>query len=66
MTTGWLIVNIALVAVVAAIVAVPAVFIPMLLDRDTRVTVQQPAARRARQQAPNRGWTTEAQRADAA
>ena len=39
MTTGWLIVNIVLVAVVAAIVAVPAVLIPHLLDREARVQV---------------------------
>ncbi len=33
MTTGWLIINIALIAVVAAIVAVPSVLIPHLLHR---------------------------------
>jgi hypothetical protein len=37
MTTGWLIVNIVLIAVAAAIVAVPAVLIPHRLDRDIRV-----------------------------
>ena len=34
MTTGWLIVNIAMIVVVAAIVAIPAVLIPLRLDRD--------------------------------
>ncbi len=34
MTTTWLIVNIVLVAAVAAIVALPAVLIPLMLGRD--------------------------------
>lgn len=35
MTSGWLIVNIVLVAVVAAIVTIPAVLIPNILHRQT-------------------------------
>ncbi len=54
MTTGMLIVNIVLIAVVAAIVAVPAVLIPNLLDRDVRAQTAKPAAgrRRHRHRAP--------------
>jgi hypothetical protein len=46
MTTTWLIVNIVLVAAVAAIVALPALLIPLMLGRDAapRVGV---AARKA-------------------
>ncbi len=58
MTTGWLIVNIVLVAVVAAIVAVPAVLIPNLLDRDARQA--------ARQRVRARRWSAEDNRSDAA
>jgi hypothetical protein len=66
MTTGWLIVNIVLIAVVAAVVAVPAVLIPNLLDRDTRVKVRRPSARTAQRPAQRHGWANEGRRADAA
>ena len=67
MTTGMLIVNIVLIAVVAAIVAVPAVLIPNLLDRDVKVQAARPARQAARRPAPERRWTAEGQRrADAA
>jgi hypothetical protein len=66
MTTGWLIVNLVLVAVVAAIVAVPAVLIPNLLDRDARLRVRGPSTRTAQQPARPRGWANEGRRADAA
>ncbi len=67
MTTGMLIVNIVLVAVVAAIVAVPAVLIPNLLDRDVRAQAAKPARQTVRRPAPERRWTAEDQRrADAA
>jgi hypothetical protein len=62
MTTGWLIVNIVLVAVAAAIVAVPAVLIPTLLDRDIRPNVAQRST-----PASSRRWASESERtADAA
>ena len=59
MTTGWLIVNIVLIAVVAAIVAVPAVLIPSLLDRDARRECARPSARTAQQPAQRRGWASD-------
>ncbi len=65
MTTGWLIFNYVLVAVVAAIVALPAVLIPYKLDRDARTTVR--TARASRTATPSRNWARgEQQRADAA
>ncbi len=67
MTTGWLIVNIALIAVVTAIVAVPAVLIPTLLDRGSRAGDAKPAAQQVRRPAPAQRWVNESQRrADAA
>ena len=67
MTTGWLIVNIVLVAVAAAIVAVPAVLIPNLLDRDIRPNVAQRSTQPSRQPASSRRWASESERtADAA
>jgi hypothetical protein len=65
MTTGWLIVNFVLVAVVAAIVALPAVLIPHKLDRDVRTAVR--TVRAPRTAAPSRNWSRgDRQRADAA
>ena len=67
MTTGWLIVNIVLIAVAAAIVAVPAVLIPLLLDRDIRPQTAQRSAQPQRQSAPSRRWASDSERtADAA
>ena len=64
MTTGWLIVNIVLVTVVAAIVTLPAVLIPYRLDRDVRVArrVTRPAAQATRE----RRWVADGQRREAA
>ncbi|MDQ6847999.1 MAG: hypothetical protein M3019_10550 [Candidatus Dormibacteraeota bacterium] len=66
MTTGWLVVNIVLVAVVAAIVGLPAVLIPHMLDRKTRVkgaktprTLRQPKT--TRQAASNPGRVADGQ-----
>ncbi len=67
MTTGWLIVNIVLVAVVAAIVAVPAVLIPSLLDRDIRPKATRRSAQPQRQASPSRRRVFDGERsADAA
>ncbi|HSP65027.1 MAG TPA: hypothetical protein VLO10_02450 [Candidatus Deferrimicrobium sp.] len=67
MTTGWLIVNIVLVAVVAAIVAVPAVLIPNLLDREVHPQAAQRSTQSQRLSAPSRRWASDGERtADAA
>ncbi len=78
MTTGWLIVNIVLVAVVAALVTVPAVLIPNILHRETQLERRETAleaevalverSRRVpkpaspRQPAPSRGRVADVQR----
>jgi hypothetical protein len=64
MTTGWIIVNIVLVAVAAVIVAVPAVLIPLRLDRDVRKATR--TARPQRQPASSLGWVYDGQQRDAA
>ena len=67
MTTGWLIANIVLVALVAAIVALPAVLIPTLLDREVRPNAAQRRAQPQRRSAPSRRWVSDGERtADAA
>jgi hypothetical protein len=58
MTTTWIIVNIALVAVVTVIVAAPAVLIPALLHRHTEAAARHTAradAQRARHRRPAEG-----------
>lgn len=60
MTTGWLIFNIILVAVVAAIVALPAVLIPHKLHRHAQNA--ELSARAVRSGASSRNWTDGQQR----
>jgi hypothetical protein len=81
MTTGTLILNIVMIAVAAALVAIPAVFIPHRLDRDIRVLdrdiqgldrdirarAAKPSAQPAREPEAERRWAPKGQRsADAA
>jgi hypothetical protein len=81
MTTGTLILNVVMIAVAAALVAIPAVFIPHRLDRDIRTLdrdvrgldrdirarAARPAAQPARGTATERRWTNDGKRsADAA
>ena len=64
MTTGWLIFNIVLVAVVAAIVALPAVLIPHKLHRHAQNAER--TGRSVRQDAYSWNWAVDDQHRDAA
>ncbi len=66
MTTGTLILNIVMIAVATALVAIPAVFIPNMLDRDLRTQTTKPVARPARRTATERRWAPDGYRSDAA
>ncbi len=46
MTTGWIVVNIALAVIITLIVGIPAVLIPNMLDRGARIA-SAPATRGA-------------------
>ena len=80
MTTGTLILNIAMIVVATALVAIPAVFIPRRLDRDIRTLdrdvrgldrdirtrAARPAAQPARRSTTDRRWASDGRRTDAA
>ncbi len=64
MTTGWLIVNIVLIGVVAAIVTIPALLIPNILHRQTLLENREAKPER-RETQPQRAQRSPAQRQDA-
>jgi hypothetical protein len=64
MTTGWIVTNVVLATVVGVVVAVPAVLIPLRLDREMRRPV--PGTRPVRRPVASRRRPSDGQQRQAA